>query len=315
MHKGFLLFDTDLGITGQFRFRNIANTEISLIFWTLRGEYWRKVMKIRKLSIALVAFLMLSMAFLATAMACPVSNSGSTSNSGPTCAPCPTTDQCWWSSCWLRLPSCPVTLATLNQVSWQYPFQFQLSNVPKGCYAVSDGIYTGWCIDLSGTINREITYQVTLYSSCCPPTQFKSIPWDMINYILNHDKGANGVDISQAIWYFVNGGTWTGLSALLATYGYPSQVPTTCAQNLVNAALQYGKCWDPCQGSIVAVIVCMPGGQNCIIQVQNTCGCNWGCFRDQGCNWGCFRDQGCNWGCFRDQGCNWGCDGSQGDCK
>jgi hypothetical protein len=75
----------------------------------------------------------------------------------------------------------------------------------------------------------------------------------MINYVLNHKQGT-GVDISQAIWFFVDGNGWSDTAAKLLADGYPNTVPTTLAQTMVNDALAHGAGFVPGPGQIVAVI-------------------------------------------------------------
>ena len=188
-------------------------------------------MKIKKLSIALLTVLMLSGILMTYAFAAPFPN----------------------------LPATEVTLNQNNLTPYDYPFVSQLSNVPGG-YDVSNGIYTGWCLDLVGTVTRGVDYQVLLYSSLSLslPAPFGSFPWDMINYVLNHKLGT-GTDISQAIWYFVNGNAWpTG--AQLPGYPFPLP-PSTLAQAMVTDALANGSGFVPGPGEIVAVI-CAPTDVN-----------------------------------------------------
>ncbi len=179
-------------------------------------------MKIKNLSVALLSVLMLTGIFIALSSAASFPN----------------------------LPPTEVTMHQNNLTPYDYPFVSQLSNVPGG-YDVSNGIYTGWCVDLVGHVTRGVDYQVLLYSSLSPPAQFASIPWNMINYILNHKQGT-GVDISQAIWYFVNGNAWPTSSQLP---GYPNPLPPTAtAQAMVTDALANGAGYIPGPGEIVAVI-------------------------------------------------------------
>jgi hypothetical protein len=157
-----------------------------------------------------------------------------------------------------NLPSTSVTLQQNNLTPYDYPFQSKLSNVPVG-FDISNGIYTGWCCDLIGHAIRGSTYQVYLYSSLSLslPAPFGSFSWDMINYVLNHKQGT-GVDVSQAIWYFVNGNNWP-TSAQLSGYPFPLP-PSTLAQAMVIDALAHGSGYTPRSGGVVAVI-CSPADE------------------------------------------------------
>lgn len=158
-----------------------------------------------------------------------------------------------------QLPSTQITVNLTPLTLYAYPFAVTLSNIPTigGPYDVSGGTsYTGWCCDLVGFAVRGNDYTALLYSSLSItlPAQFASIRWDMINYILNH-KIADGTDISQAIWYFVKGGSWPNTWDLP---GYPYPLPPSAnAQLMVNDALApgHGSGFVPGPGQVVAVIV------------------------------------------------------------
>jgi hypothetical protein len=165
-------------------------------------------------------------------------------------------------------PNLPTTAVTINQAppeAWSYPFATTIvSGVPVADppYDVSNGgVYTGWCIDLGHAVVRGVNYPVVLYSSLSAglPAPFGSFPWDMINYVLNHKQGT-GVDISQAIWFFVDGVSWADTAAKLAADRYPianGPVPSTLAAAMVTEALANGVDFVPGPGQIVAVI-CAP---------------------------------------------------------
>jgi hypothetical protein len=158
-----------------------------------------------------------------------------------------------------NLPSTQVTITQGPLTAYSYPFASQLSGVPAG-YDVTNAIYVGWCVDLVGVVTRGSPgYPVLLYSSLSPlspalPAALASIPWDQINYILNHKTGS-GTDIQEAIWYFVNGNAWP-TSSQLPGWPYPLP-PTTNAQDMVDDALANGVGYVPGPGEIVAVI-CVP---------------------------------------------------------
>lgn len=115
-----------------------------------------------------------------------------------------------------------------------------LYNVPDG-YIVDDGEYVGWCVEQDHYIYGGQEYTVEVYSSYDPnmPDYAVDPDWDMVNYILNHKQGTK-VDVQNAIWYFVNGGTYPAPG-----YG----------RDMVDEALLYGEGYIPPAGSTVAIIV------------------------------------------------------------
>jgi len=139
----------------------------------LKGEG----MKIKRLTIVLLGFLMLSGVLFASASAAP------------------------W-------PNLPTTAVTLNVVPGTTTyFLSTLSGVGAG-YDVHNGIYPGWCIDAYTSMTGS-DHSVKLYSSLSGslPAAVSSMNWNKINYILNHKQGnlPRGQDVQDAIWYFTNG--------------------------------------------------------------------------------------------------------------
>lgn len=240
----------------------------------------KNIMKTKKMSIALVTFLMLSIVLIGTASAA----------SACTTTDYPKTTQCSWqdySSC-LKLPK--TVTATLTGPG-TYPFTTTLSGVTSG-FDVANGAYSGWCIQLTIPIHAGTPYSATLSSSF-----YKSSQYNMVNYILNHKGTATGQDIQAAIWLVFG---YTN-SQILSLAGFPV---SAAAQALYNDALAHGVCFDSSSGKIVAVILCIPGFQTTIIELKNPCYCNFGC--NDKCNSGCDGNKdSCNWGF------NWGCDSNQ----
>lgn len=141
-----------------------------------------------------------------------------------------------------NLPATPVYMTVADgTVSY---FIITLSDVPAG-YDVSNGDYVGWCLDRNHTMTRNVTLEVTLYSSLNPPESLETKPWNQINYILNNKQGTVD-DIQQAIWYFM--GWWS----------FANLTPT--AQTLVNEANAHPG-FEPAYGEIVGVI-CYPEDPN-----------------------------------------------------
>jgi len=154
-----------------------------------------------------------------------------------------------------NLPTTTVTLTQTNLTPWEYPFVSALSDVPGGFdVANSPPTYVGWCVDLLGHVTRGSPgYPVRLYSSLSLTlvAPYNTFNWHMINYVLNHKQGT-GVDISQAIWYFVNGGSFP--IASLQADGYPFAIPSALAEAMVADAEANGVGFIPGPGQIVAVI-------------------------------------------------------------
>jgi hypothetical protein len=136
-------------------------------------------LKTKKIVLAVLSFLMLSGVFFASANAAP--------------------------STW---PSLPTNFVTLNVAPGAASyFLSTLSGVGPG-YDVMDGVYHGWCIDQYTTMSGS-DHLVKLYSSLSNklPAAVSSVPWNKINYILNHKQGSleRGMDVQDAIWYFTDG--------------------------------------------------------------------------------------------------------------
>jgi hypothetical protein len=162
---------------------------------------------------------------------------------------------------WPSLPPGTVTLGISNQTPWTFPWDVVLSNVPAG-FDVSNGAYTGWCVDVTHFIDRSLTYPVKLYSSLSPPVPVKGYPWSMINYILNHEDAGTPADVQDAIWYFVNGGAWYTWAI--------SHTHTAEAELIVDDAIAYGAGYTPGPGDILAII-CLPQpftSQMLVIELQ-----------------------------------------------
>jgi hypothetical protein len=147
-----------------------------------------------------------------------------------------------------NLPTDPVTLEITNMTPWTFPFVIALSDVPTG-YDVSDGSYTGWCVDVTHFVERGVEYDVNLYSSYSPPSGFESIDWDIINYVLNNKDAGTGADIQDVLWYFINGGAWY-------TWAVP-HTHTATAEAIVADAVANGAGYEPEEGDTLAII-CLP---------------------------------------------------------
>ncbi len=86
-------------------------------------------------------------------------------------------------------------------------FDISISNVPDGA-DILNGIYPGWCIQhyIVGVLQDQ---PATLYASTSPnlPPDVAELPWNEINYVLNHKIQGPGKptlefiqDVQNAIW-------------------------------------------------------------------------------------------------------------------
>src|SRR4030042_1249947 len=92
------------------------------------------------------------------------------------------------ADCGLNLPSTTVTIEVWNGTESYY--ETLLSSVPSG-YDVANRTYLGWCVDRRCVVPRSAaTHQVTLFSSCNPPSDLAGQKGDMVNYLLKHRQGA-----------------------------------------------------------------------------------------------------------------------------
>jgi hypothetical protein len=177
-------------------------------------------MKIKRLVVALLAFLMVSGIAMTTVGAVWMPN----------------------------LPSGTVTLGIANQTPWTFPWTVVLSGVGAG-FDVSDGSYNGWCVDTEHYIDRTLTYPVNLYSSYAPPAEVASVDWNRINYVLNNKDAGTADDIQAVLWYIYQGDWETN-----ADWGYTH---TAEADAILADAQTNGAGYEPGEGDVLAVI-CLP---------------------------------------------------------
>jgi hypothetical protein len=133
-------------------------------------------------------------------------------------------------------------------------FNTVLSNVPAG-YDVTNGEYIGWCTDAySGPppFNAE-TGKVTLLSTYGTlPSSVSGLPWDKINYLLNHKNGQPNNVIQPAIWYLLLGDRDAWIP------GWDCPVGSAC-DLLVQDANANGSGFVPAPGQVVAVLAHVNG--------------------------------------------------------
>ena len=116
-----------------------------------------------------------------------------------------------------------------------------------------EGLYAGWCIqkDIVGELRNE---NATLYLSTSPdlPGDVRDLPWNEINYVLNHKiRGANRSDaeyiddVQGAIWLLLN-------SPEMGEYD------SEWARQMAEAGRQHPN-YVPGAGEVVAVVVYSDG--------------------------------------------------------
>jgi hypothetical protein len=120
-------------------------------------------------------------------------------------------------------------------------------------FDVVDGVgYPGWCDDdqVSATPGQQYCDIPTILrnSTGTLPVYLQAIPWDKINYLLNHKGSATPPEIQDAIWQFTNG----------------TACPSNGCNALVDDANANGNGFVPGSGDIVAII--LDNGPNPTVQ-------------------------------------------------
>jgi len=126
---------------------------------------------------------------------------------------------------------------------------------------VQDGVYTGWCLDDDHRVTTGWYTGVTLMSSLNPAIYGYDPDWaspmfNYVNYLINTYEGSvkrisppDGTvaanDLQWAIWYFVNGTSYSDL---------PLNVNDFNARDLVDDALANGASYIPEEGDWCMVI-------------------------------------------------------------
>ena len=146
-------------------------------------------------------------------------------------------------SVWMQVHDVITVEGPTNEVS---TFIVTLSGVPgvPGDYAVWNGDWRGWCLELGADILDNHPYRVKLYSNQDPnlPLHLQSDKYDNINYLINHKvPGAKAVEIQKAIWYVMNHNN-----------PYPG---SPAAQQMIYEAETYGDGWHPGHGQWVGVLM------------------------------------------------------------
>ena len=138
----------------------------------------------------------------------------------------------------ILLPSAYITMqAVYGSDSW---FDITISNLTHDYYDIKNGTYLGWCVQKTMDMTFNVSNQVRLISSYDTNNLngFEDLPWNKINYIINHKNGANRESIQWAIWHYTDDKD-------------VSELPASKA--LVDAADQYGAEYIPQTGDILAI--------------------------------------------------------------
>ena len=145
----------------------------------------------------------------------------------------------------LNLPAYPVGFSYSNWggSSTGGMFDTHLSGIGPG-FDIVDGTYAGWCIQKDKTADPT---QVVLYSSddTAMPGDAASLPWDKINYLLNH-KAGSALEIQEAVWIVL------GQEDL-------SDASTPAVAAMAQDALTNGGGFTPQPGQIIAVLLYSDG--------------------------------------------------------
>lgn len=151
----------------------------------------------------------------------------------------------------LNVPTTPVTV---THGPWQggtsSTLDVTLADVPIG-YDVSDGVYSGWCLENNLADDPDDGSLLTLMDATDPASfvapceSFATIPWDKVNYVLNHKVG-DFFDVQLALW-------------VVAGTNYWGMEPTTEAWVMINEADANGSGFMPQPGDVVAVALCADG--------------------------------------------------------
>ena len=151
----------------------------------------------------------------------------------------------------LNLPMIPVYVTHSAWLGGTYStLDITLSGVPDG-YDVRNRTYIGWCIEDNWADDPEDDSLLMLMDSTDPSSfvipceNYADIPWDRVNYLLNHKSGVPW-DIQVALW-------------VVAETDYASTPTTPAADNMIADTAANGAGFVPGPGETVAVALCADG--------------------------------------------------------
>lgn len=145
----------------------------------------------------------------------------------------------------LNLPNYPVNFSYSNWGSSVAGgmYDIHLNGIGAG-FDVSDGTYAGWCVQKDKFADPT---QVLLYSSddSAVPSDAASLPWDKVNYLLNH-KAGTAFDVQEALWIVL------GQENL-------ADASTPAVAAMASDALANGGGFAPAPGQTIAVLLYSDG--------------------------------------------------------
>ena len=128
----------------------------------------------------------------------------------------------------------------------------ELTDVPAG-YAVSNGLYEGWCVEYQILIAPGPIYHANLYDTYqALPDHIANLPWDKVNYLLNHKRGSLW-DVQYVLWQ------------ILGQLSQPP--PNQYMVEMIEDVELHGAGFVPTNGQIVGVILdSMEGVQRVVME-------------------------------------------------
>ncbi len=114
--------------------------------------------------------------------------------------------------------------------------------------------YDAWCLEKDKKIRTNALHQVRLYNvyDTDLPPEFKAMPWNQINYIINHKEESKTVT-QDAIWYLAD----------------KHRMPVSPeAMRLIEKAERQGKDFQPGEGELLAILCRAEGKQPVFIEFR-----------------------------------------------
>jgi len=158
----------------------------------------------------------------------------------------------------VNLPPGPITLT--SQPATDSYLYFMLSGVPTG-YDVGNNAYLAWCVQIHNeSVPDNGSQSGTLVDIASPslPAPFAGMPWDQIDYILNHKQGTP-LDVQYAIWFFTD--------HFDTNYFSPDTTPAAVAMVQDAQANGVGYVPGPLDVKIAAIVWADPNTQAAILEV------------------------------------------------
>ncbi len=105
----------------------------------------------------------------------------------------------------------------------------KFTNLSNETFLSNNTSYKLWCLDKTELIQTNTTYNVQVFDPVCNPdwyndvstkTQWESIPWGKISYIINANYLSHGystTEIQDAIWHFTNSLPVSGKALAIVT--------------------------------------------------------------------------------------------------